>query len=220
MRNYLAVIIIAAMTHCAFGAENGFELGLGCRMGTQGLGFDAVTPILDNLHARMSYSFLPYSKDGTKDEADYSVDLMISHLSGLVDWFPFGNNFRCSGGFVINNSSADGKVVPTDTTDIGDGSYSPFEIGTIRGDIEFSDFNPYLGIGFGNIFNGEGHFKFVFDAGMVFEGNPNVSLTADGALASDPGFRADLKKEEDDIQDYADSLAVYPVISFGVVYRF
>ena len=45
-------------------------------------------------------------------------------------------------------------------------------------------------------------------------------LRANGTMAADPGFQADLAREAKDIQDDLDDLEVYPVLSVGIFFRF
>ena len=54
----------------------------------------------------------------------------------------------------------------------------------------------------------------------MFQGSPTANLSATGPIASDPGFQADLAKEENNLQDDLDNFEYYPVISIGFNYRF
>jgi hypothetical protein len=51
-------------------------------------------------------------------------------------------------------------------------------------------------------------------------GSADVTLDATGPLANDPAFQNELRKEEDDAQEVADDIKIYPVLSFGVCYYF
>lgn len=54
----------------------------------------------------------------------------------------------------------------------------------------------------------------------MFQGIPNVELTASGPIASIPTFQDDLNQEKQNIEDDVDSFTVYPMIAIGFCYRF
>ena len=197
-------------------------VGVGVKVGTLGLGGDVSLPIFpDRLNLRVSGNYLNFSYDGTADDIDYEFTLDFKDLMLLGDWHPFANNFRISGGMVWHDSS---KVklegTPTDDVDIGDHEYSPEAIGTLRGQLDFEDMAPYVGIGFGNAIGPyEQTWSFVFDLGVIIQ-TFDATLEADGPAASIPQFQADLRKEEEELQDDLDGFEIYPVLQFGVAYHF
>ena len=75
--------------------------------------------------------------------------------------------------------------------------------------------------GYGNaVLDADKTWGFVFDLGIMLQGSPDVGLASSGPLANDPTFKADLAKEEKDIQDDADVFRIYPVLAFGISYQF
>ena len=56
--------------------------------------------------------------------------------------------------------------------------------------------------------------------GVAFTNSPDVALSANGTLASDPAFKANLAKEVDEIEDDLKSFKSYPVIAVSFFYRF
>jgi len=89
----------------------------------------------------------------------------------------------------------------------------------LKGDLDFDDIAPYVGLGYGRTFGEEAQWVFAFDLGVLFQ-TFDVSLSADGLLSQDPEFQSDLKQEEEDVDDELDIIKVYPVLAFGVGYRF
>jgi hypothetical protein len=197
-------------------------VAVGVKVGTLGLGADLSLPVMpDRLNLRLSGNYLNYSYDGTADDIDYTFTLDFKDFMLLGDWHPFANNFRISAGAVWNSDS---KVklegTPTDNVEIGDHEYTPEQVGTLNGELVFESVAPYVGIGFGNAIGPyEQTWSFVFDLGVIFQ-TFDSSLTADGPIVGDPTFQADLKKEQDDLQDSCDQFKVYPVLQFGVAYHF
>ena len=58
------------------------------------------------------------------------------------------------------------------------------------------------------------------DFGVLLQGDPKVTLTADGLLANDAAFLADLATEANELADDVDALKVYPVVSLGFSFNF
>jgi hypothetical protein len=58
------------------------------------------------------------------------------------------------------------------------------------------------------------------DAGVLFQGEPDVTLAADGPIAADPDFMEALEGERRDLQDEVDDFDVYPVASIAFNVRF
>ena len=94
---------------------------------------------------------------------------------------------------------------------IGSTVYTPEEIGTLKGNLDYDDVAPYVGLGYGRAFGKEAQWVFSFDIGVLFQ-TFDVSLSVDGLLSQDPEFQSDLKQEEDDVDDELDIIKVYPVL--------
>ena len=76
-------------------------------------------------------------------------------------------------------------------------------------------------LGVGNAADTEAHWHFALDLGVMFQGEPDVSLNA---TSSNPGLQplldGELAKEEADFQDDASDFELYPVLSVGLSYSF
>lgn len=58
------------------------------------------------------------------------------------------------------------------------------------------------------------------DFGVLWQGDPEVTLTADGALSGDPGFQAALEAERQEIEEDMSDFKAMPVLQIGFVYKF
>ncbi len=103
---------------------------------------------------------------------------------------------------------------------IGDTTYNAGEVGTLKGKIDFNDIAPYLGLGWDTSFGKDKGFGFLFELGAIYQGSPDVDLSADGLLANDQTFQNNLAKEEENMQSDVDDYKFYPVVSLGLNYRF
>ncbi len=189
------------------------------KAGTLGLGGELTTAISPNMNARIGINALDFDIDAELTDIEYEVGLDFASYSALIDWHVFDDSFRISGGIVSfdHKFSLDAKL--DEDIDIGGGSYTPDEIGTLTGSVEFDDLAPYVGIGWGDTLGRNKRWGFYTDLGVAFGSSPDVRLSATGA-GSVPGLEDDLAREEDDIQDKLDFLKYYPVLSVGLFYRF
>ena len=194
---------------------------LGVRVGTPGIGADLVQGLGERLNLRLNYNGGSYTYKNTLDGVKYSVDLDLGTAGLLLDWHPLGGEFRFTLGGFYNMNELSGKATPTDDTDIGDLTFTPAQIGTLRAKADFHGAAGYAGLGFGNAVRPGSRWTVMFDLGVLFYQDPDFSLSADGPYADNAIFRQELKKEEQKIKDdYISQATWYPVLSLGLAFRF
>jgi len=202
--------------------DNPPYIALALNIGTLGPGAELTLGIIpEYLNLRGGGNYLPLSFDGSIKDVEYAVKVKWASVPVVADWHPFGNNFRLTGGCIYNRNKADLDATPNTSVTLGDRRYTPEQVGTLSGSINFKNFAPYAGLGFGNAVGGpETTWNFVFDVGVMFQGTPAIDLESNGTLAGDPTFQADLDEEKDEIQSQANKFRFYPVLSFGISYQF
>lgn len=193
------------------------EMGVGVKAGTLGYGAELSFGLTDALNARVGLNSLTFSDTETQDGIDYDMDLGLHTTGAFLDWHPMKNPFRLTLGYMINNNEFDMKAKSSGSYTIGDQTYTAAQVGTLSGNVNF-DNGLFYGIGWGNAADGKG-LGFVFELGMLQQ-TPSLELDANGILANDPTFQAELRKEEKSAQDDLDDLEQYPVISLGLSYSF
>ncbi len=193
-------------------------LAVGAKVGTLGGTLEGHLGIVDRLNVRVGENYLRWGFDASVDEVDYDCDLDFLSTLVALDWFPFGNNFKLSGGVIFNQNEITLDGEPSGTIDIGDSTYPAAAVGTLHGKLEFEPVAPYIGLGYGNPMLG-GRLTFLFNLGVVYQPY-DVTLTADGPISMIPQFRGDLAQEEEDIEDEFNQFQIYPVLDFGIAYRF
>lgn len=196
------------------------EWAIGAKAGTLGLGGDLTTDILPGLNLRGGVQWLSLNLDAEFEDIDYSVDVDFLNPLLLLDWYPFGGSFRLSGGVLFNQSDVNLRATPSAPVQIGGTTYTPAEVGTLRGQSDFNPIAPYVGIGWGNVVGRSKRLGLAMDLGVAFIGSPGVNLSANGLLASDPTFQAHLAQEEEDIEDDLSDFKFYPVLSLTLYYCF
>ncbi len=195
--------------------------GAAVHAGTAGVGAAWAVELGGVLDLRLLANYGGLTYRDTMDDIDYDIELDLRSAGVLLDWFPGGGAFRVSGGLFHNGNELRGEARPRSATTIGRTSYTPEQIGTLRASIDFPGTAWYLGLGAGRIARGGRRLTLTLDLGALLYGDPDFSLSADGAYAGREDFRTELERERRDIErDYVDRWAVHPVVAVGLAYRF
>ena len=194
------------------------DVWVGARAGTLGFGLEGTwrpVPFMD-----LRAGFNAFSTDDERSEAgvDYDVELDLSSFYATANFRVPLSPFRATVG-VFSNGNEIGLTSRDSTTfDIGDTTFSGADVGTLRGDVGFDSLAPYAGVGLD--FRIADRFGLHFDAGVLFQGTPELTLTADGLLADDALFQSELEAERAELQDELDDFELYPVLSVGISVNF
>lgn len=192
--------------------------GITAKVSTLGLGAEVNLPLSDYIGVRLGLNNFSYGYDMTKDDIEYNFDLELNSTMLLLDYHPFGGNFRISAGIVKNNNEFQGDAASQNSYTVGGNTYTPQQIGTLTGLITFDDTAPYASIGWAQSLGSSG-FGLAFEVGVLLQGEPKATLTATGAL-SDPQLQSDLQAEEAALEQDMSEFDTYPVISLGISYKF
>lgn len=196
------------------------DFAVGAKVSTLGLGVDGVAKVNDSLNVRLGIQCFEYDKDGTESGINYDFDLGLFTVGTIADYFPFENGFRLSLGAFYNGNELDMKATAANSYEIGNTTYTPAEVGSLNGKIDFNELAPYVGIGWGNPFGKDSNWSFSCDLGIMYQGSPDVSLSADGTLANNAAFRSDIEREVASLESDIDEYEYYPVISVAFTYKF
>ena len=217
MKKIVLLSIASILISTSFVSAGGVATGV--KIGTLGLGADVTIGLHERLNLRLNGNYLSYDYDDEIDDIEYTLDLDFKSGMALADWHPFANGFRITGGAIFNENGITMDATPTKNKEIGGRAYTPAQIGTLHGEIEFDNVSPYAGIGFGHAVGENQRLSFIFDLGVIFQ-SYEFDLSSDGLAAQSPQFQADLAEEEKDVQDTLDDFKIYPVIAFGIALKF
>ncbi|MDH3646240.1 MAG: hypothetical protein OER80_05660 [Gammaproteobacteria bacterium] len=220
MRRLLSLIIFTSVAAApAFAADLPGKTSFALRVSTLGMGVElAHTLPIANLTGRIAWNGYSYDTDDTIEGIPYDVELDLSSITALVDWRPWGQVTHVTAGLVFNGNEINATGTATGTYAIGGMSYDAADVGALTGAASFDDVVPYVGLGWNiPVFPKT---ALTFDVGVVFQGAPQLSLTADGLLADDPGFQAELASEQAEFQKDIEDYEYYPVIALGLRRRF
>jgi hypothetical protein len=197
------------------------DLSIGVRAGTLGYGAEVGKLVTSHLGVRVAAYAFSYAREQGFEDVRYDASVKLRHASALVDLFPGRRGkFHLTGGVVTGTTEATGRGVPENDTFYLDGQpYSSADVGALTGAVRFPRVRPYGGLGWGTPAKNSGGIGFSTDFGAVY-GGPKAVLTASNAGAS-AQLRADLEAQRADTQETLDQYArFYPVLNFGLTYRF
>lgn len=195
------------------------SFGVGVTAGTLGIGPE-VNFRGDNFGVRASATFFNMSRDVESDGIEYEGDLKLRSFGGSVDFYPGVGGFRISPGLRISNNRVELKATPaaTTTVQVGDVTYTGAEIGTLTGEIKPNKLAPTLTVGYGGG-KGAGVY-FGIDAGVMFQGSPEVKNLRRSSAIPVPGIDAEIAREAAEIEDDINNFKIYPILQLGLGFRF
>lgn len=203
--------------------SDGGGFALGARVGTMGIGADATVGLLSRLNFRGGVGYGSFTWKPKFGDIKYDMDVDLISVPLMLDWHPFGTGFRISAGAYIQpGTKAKLTATPDRFIQIGSHRYNPELLGEISGEVEpKSPVAPYLGIGYGNAISKDGRLTFSFDLGVIYQ-RYDVSLDANGTVATlyPEVWKKDIQTELDAIQDDFDKFPFYPILNFGIAFRF
>lgn len=177
--------------------------------------------IMPDLNFRLAGYLFGLDYSAIKDGNEYDFELSLRSVNALLDWHPFGGNFRVSAGAVYNGNGLDAEAVEQETYVVGSRTFTRRQVGQLSGNMDFKDFAPYLGIGWGRTFREDRRLTLTLDLGVIFQGRPDVTLASTGGRLSDhPVLLRELAEEELVLEEEFDFFRYYPVLSLGINYRF
>lgn len=208
-----ATALVGFATATPAAAEDG-KITAAITGGTLGIGPEVSYQASDRIGVRGSLSLLTISHDFSSDDVDYAGKAKLKSGGVMLDFYPGSSGFRLSAGARINGNKAIAIATPASPVTINGTSYTPAQIGTLSGSLDFRSLAPVATLGFSRKSKG---FVLGMEAGAMFQGRARVAqFTASGGGVA----AADLAAERDELQDDVSKFKVYPVLQFSLGYRF
>ncbi|MBU1195344.1 MAG: hypothetical protein KKE62_05290 [Proteobacteria bacterium] len=221
MKKFLTAVCCFVLFSTSMASAGQGGLGMALKAGTLGAGIEGTMGITDTVNARLGFNYFSMDHDLTESNVEYEFELDLMSIALLLDWHPLDNGFRFTAGALYNGNEFDATGKPTaGSYSIHNTTYTAAEVGTLSGSIDFDDFAPYVGIGYGNAVGKNKRWCFAFDLGLMYQGSPDVRFSANGTSSGIAAFQSDLEAERRQLEDELDDFSFYPVISFGVSYKF
>ena len=220
-------IVIAAMAAASMASAPAFAMGMpfhgiaaGLGVGTEGVGIQGTTAIIPKvLNLNVGFDTLHLSRSFNTSNVNYKAGVNLQGEPITVSWFPFQGNLNLTAGVFINQNGFDVTGTPTGGTYTFNGhTYTANQVGSLTGKTHFNGAAPYVGLGWGDPMDG-GRLTFTANVGAIYEGAPNVRLTATGSAAN-PQLASDVQSEQNSLNNKVSGYQWWPVMGVGLMYRF
>ena len=216
--------------------------GLSLTLGLNGVGVDLAEAVRDRVNIRIGAEFARYSGQFIEQNALVNLDLRLGGGHAGIDIFPLRHSsFRVSPQLrfgIQTRVLGDVTIPPGEVVTFNDQDYTSTAADPLRGTayIDTRKVAPGISIGFGNLVprTRDQHWSFPVDLGFYYIGQPTVRIAFRGTACSvtttgpatcddvsqDPDFQRDLQKFTERQRHNASYASLFPVLSFGVGYRF
>ena len=213
----LLAMLAAAALSLSSPAPAAAQFGIAGRVSTLGIGGEVSWRGNKTIGLRGGVNYFELTKDATVENIAYRLKPHLENYTAIVDLYPLGGSFHLSGGMLYNKNRGVMNARLTSNITIGDSTYTPSQVGSLTGTVDFRHTSGYLGLGFA----GRSRVSFLFDLGVGFTGTPRVGLVGTTNLTGQAkaAFDANVAKELQQIRDEIDGksyLKYHPVVSFGL----
>ncbi len=211
--------------------------GMDVKIGTLGIGFDGAVALNEKSNVRVGVNFFTYNHDFENDGITLAAHLKLRSVMAQYDFFPTGGGFHVSPGLMIYNGNrvdANAFVPAGQQFTLGGERLMSNPSNPVIGSalVDFERVAPAVTIGWGNIARrGDRRWTIPVELGAVFSRSPKAVLNLGGSaclpngsncrnVATEPQLQADVRQQEQNLNDDIEVLKIIPVISFGFGYRF
>lgn len=212
--NAFPILLVVLAGLLAMPGAHAARTGVDFHLGTLGLGLGIDSQLSPHTGLRLGFNRFRISSDWEEDDLEYEAGIDFDSVHGLLDWHPFAGRFRFTGGVMATDHSIDAAADVEPGDEIGDGRAT--RDGRLEAEVEFEEWAPYIGAGWDWRFN-RSNLEMTLDLGVLARGNPDVKLRETGDTGAS---QQDLDEEEDEIDDEWSDFNIYPVVQFGLLYRF
>ena len=206
--------------------------------GTGGLGVDVATPINTRVNLRGGAGFFSYHTSFVADDTPIDGSLRLGNIHAGIDWFLFGNSFHISPGVAFADPSEFNALIHINGGDVitlNDQDYISDPADPIHGTalIKFGTrFAPRLTAGYGNMIpHKDKNWTFPFEIGIEYIRRPTAAFALTGSscdangsscapIQNDPSTQVNINEQQREITQDLAPVRFFPVIQFGVSYKF
>lgn len=219
MKKTSAQAILAVAALFGSGAASADQnLWVGAKVGTLGAGVELAWRPLPWFDVRGGFSQFTFDDTGSQAGVNYDSELKLENAYATANFrFPL-SPMRFTAGLFTNGNELELVSQEATAIEIGGTVYPAAAVGTIESVTSFDGTAPYAGVGFD--FDLFGKVGLNLDLGVLWQGDPDVTLTNDGILANDPTFQAELEEERQELVAEVEDYKAWPVLTLGFTYKF
>jgi len=216
-------------------SEGRIPIGVGVKVSTLGIGGEVAVAVSHRSNVRFGFNSFSYRHTFDKDGVTYKGTLDLRSAQATYDLF-FFKEFHVSPGVLVyngNNVTANASVPGGQSFTLNNTNYVSDVADPVSGTGKLTVYKaaPMLLVGFGNLVPRSRHFSTSFEIGAAYQGPPRVTLNLGGSacdstglfcrsISSDPTIQANLVSEQAKLNKSASPYKFYPVLSFGVGFKF
>jgi len=216
-------------------SEGRIPIGVGVKVSTLGIGGEVAVAVSHRSNVRFGFNSFSYRHTFDKDGVTYKGTLDLRSAQATYDLF-FFKEFHVSPGVLVyngNNVTANASVPGGQSFTLNNTNYVSDVADPVSGTGKLTVYKaaPMLLVGFGNLVPRSRHFSTSFEIGAAYQGPPRVTLNLGGSacdstglfcrsISSDPTIQANLVSEQAKLNKSTSPYKFYPVLSFGVGFRF
>jgi hypothetical protein len=219
MKTYLRnTAFTAALLLAASAAQADHNLWMGVKAGSLGFGVEGAWRPIPWFDVRIGANQFTYDDTGSQAGVNYDAELSLDTVYGTANFrFPL-SPMRFTVGAFSNGNELLLTSLDANAIEIGGIVYPGDAVGQLRSVTSFDSMSPYAGVGFD--FDIIDKIGLNLDFGVLMQGDPEVTLGADGILASDPLFLEQLEAERQELEAEMEDYKIWPVVSVGFTYKF
>ena len=223
MKSIFSKATLAAFALLAFGTASA-DFGVGVKAGTLGIGLEGRWKLVPWLDLRVGGNAFDYEDNGSQAGINYDATFALDnyYLTGTFR-FPL-SPFRVTAGAFSNGNEFQMLSQDTGGADfnIGGVNFSAADVGSLQSVTSFGSTAPYVGVGYD--FEVFGKVGLNLDFGVLWQGEPDVSLEATGLATAPIAVQAALlpalEAERLELEDEMSDFKAWPVVSLAFVYNF
>ncbi|MBT8096968.1 MAG: hypothetical protein HKN35_15100 [Woeseia sp.] len=194
------------------------NLWFGAKAGTLGIGLETRWEPIPWLDLRAGLNRFDYDDDGEQAGIVYDATLELNSFYATANLRVPLSPLRFSVGAFKNNNQLVMESRESNEYVVGGQTYTGDQVGKLRSTTSFDSPSPYVGLGFD--FELADRVGLNLDLGVLFQGDPNVTLTSDGSFADDPDFQQRMEEERRELEKEAEDFKTWPVVSLGLHFNF
>ncbi len=218
-------------------SEGRIPIGIGVKVSTLGIGGEVAVAISHRSNVRVGFNAFSYGDTFDKDGVTYKGNLNLRSAQATYDMF-LVKGLHISPGVLFYNGnqvSANASVPGGKSFTLSNTNYVSDPTDPIMGTGKLTVYKaaPMLLFGIGNLVPRSRHFSTSFEIGAAYQGppRPRVTMNLSGSAcdstglfcrstSSDPTIQSNIAAEQAKLNNSASSYKFYPVLSFGIGYKF
>lgn len=215
-----SVLLCALALNTSFSyAQHSFSVGT--QISTLGAGINFGYQINPTFDIKANINGFNLNHTFNTNDINYASKIQLLSAGLLASYHPFQNGFHLTGGIYYNNNSISGNGIFTHNYQLNYGKNSlninPNDYGNMNFKAKYLPISPYLGLGYNSSQNKKG-FGWAVDAGVLYQGTAKINYDTPAIFNTFASH--DIERNKQEIQNKANKIKWFPVVSIGLFYKF